>query len=93
MGGDAGGRGKLEKSTFNSREHRGKTSPCRWGLARSQSCFSHHLRGSLSFPRFLQGDTPKSPPRENPKRGNIDLDPSQLMWHGTVKLQENGGHR
>lgn len=45
------------------------------------------------FLPFLQGDTSKSPPCENPKRGNIDLDPSQLRCHGTVGLQENGCHR
>lgn len=79
MGGDVGGRVKLEKSAFHSREHRGKTSPCHWGSAWSQSCFSQR-RSALSFPflSFLQGDTSKSPPCESPKRGNVDLDPSQL---------------
>lgn len=33
LGGDVGVRGKLEKSTFDSRECRGTSKPCCWGLA------------------------------------------------------------
>lgn len=33
LGGDVGVGGKLEKSTFYSRECRGKDGPCFWGLA------------------------------------------------------------
>ena len=36
---------ELQKSTFHSGEHRGKTKPCCWGLAWSQGFFGHPFWG------------------------------------------------
>lgn len=83
------GRRKLEKFPFHSREN--QTTPLGLGVI---SELFWPLFQKQSSPFFSpQGEASKSLPCERPKRGNVDLDPSQSWCHGTVGLRENGCHK
>lgn len=87
LGGDVGVRGKLEKSTFHSREHRGKTKPCCWGLAWSQSFFGHHLWSisALSSPLCkVRHQSLHCHVRDI--KGKNWAESSKCRWDGTVGL-------